>query len=267
MPLVADVTVNGLAAGGTSTVAHGVTNPATGAGLTPQWVLPDRSTPITVTSVDSTNIAFSNPSASAQTAIFRCVYFHSVQEAASNLSARYWRGTAQTSTLLYSMSTAGTAVTGTLAETRMQSGGASIVLPTGLTTGGTVMEIDFAGRVTANAGATTLTTRIRLGNAAFGANAAIMTQGPTDTENTHIFAGRLVLSFLGNVGVGQSLQGQVLQTILAAPPTAMNAVQPLVTTVDTSSALNLDFTGQWSAADANSCVLDVFNVKILKQAA
>lgn len=72
--LVHDLTVT-LAAGASTTVAHTLES-ASGSGLTPSEIRPDRGTNIIVTSSNTSTITFTNNGLSSETAIFRCwVYF------------------------------------------------------------------------------------------------------------------------------------------------------------------------------------------------
>lgn len=88
--LLNDLAVAALAAGASSTVAHELTAPD-GTGLTPDSVVPDRSSPILVTAVDDTNVTFNNPSTTAQTANFRAWHYHSVIDYPP-LAPQLWQG-------------------------------------------------------------------------------------------------------------------------------------------------------------------------------
>ena len=86
-----------LAAGASTTVAHGVT--VDGAAATPHVVQPDRSTPIVVSALTATSVTFTNPSASAQDANFMCEFLFSTQSRPADVPAgsMIWQGQAATS--------------------------------------------------------------------------------------------------------------------------------------------------------------------------
>lgn len=148
---------------------------------------------------------------------------------------------------------ASTAITGTLAETAFDT---SYTIPANRLSAGTVINFYAQGIATSTVGATTLTCRVRIG----GVAGTLITRTQTvDAVDNDIFvmqgtitvrtagaAGTIVGSGMG--GIGQTAMAPMYATFVAS------------TAVDTTTTQVLTATAQWSAADASTCRLDIFNV-------
>jgi hypothetical protein len=131
-------------------------------------------------------------------------------------------------------------------------------------TAGTKIRIRYGGRVTANNGATTLTVRVRLGGLA---GVVILTTTAVDTAAGDIFDGELTLVVRAAPGAAVAITGVGSYCNPAAPGTAAR-LSWVYTPANyaTNAAIDIDVTGQWSAADANACQLEVLDVEILAAA-
>lgn len=156
----------------------------------------------------------------------------------------------------YAQVAAGTALTGSLAETVL----ASVTIPANKLNKGTVLRFKYQGEVTATTGATTLTIKARLGATTL-TGTTLISGTATSTAANLIFSGEMDLIARAEPSAASAIVGHGL----FCEPTAAGAVTPkqarLATTdFATNGALLLEITGTWSAADANSCRVDIFDV-------
>jgi hypothetical protein len=161
--LITDLAVI-LAAGDTVVLAHGLTS--LGASIAPTSVLPDRSTLIRCTASDSTTVTFRNDGVDTAAAIFRCMHIHS-EQAQDSLNPLRWQGDSGTGTSpVQSLGSVGplTVESSTTDEQVL----AQIPIAAGVLDDiGKTLRFCCGVRVTAaDAAATTVRTRVRLGGLA-----------------------------------------------------------------------------------------------------
>lgn len=157
----------------------------------------------------------------------------------------------------------GAPVTGTLAETVL----ASYSIPANTLKAGTVLTVQWLNRVTADAGATTLTTRLRLGaNTLTGTiianTAAFDTAAANGSTAQYTIVSRAAPSAASAlVGTGFITQ---FANLNAGATTGAGTGSALIAPANfaTNGVLLLELTAQWSAADANSVQCEIFNVSI-----
>lgn len=138
---------------------------------------------------------------------------------------------------------------------------ASYIIPANTIKAGTVVKVKFAARVSADAGATTLTGRLRLGTTTL-TGTALITTSAVDTSVDSLIVGEFMLvgraapgAAAAIVGAGSYCNpGSVGATMLSAALGATNFA--------TNGALRLELTADWSAADANSIRAELFVVEI-----
>ena len=88
--LIDDVLVSDLAPGASVTLPHGIT--INGRPSIPQQVMPDRVTLIRVIALTKTDVTFHNDGSYPETAVFRCLRYHTFQ--AKNAATLTWQGQA-----------------------------------------------------------------------------------------------------------------------------------------------------------------------------
>lgn len=156
----------------------------------------------------------------------------------------------------------GTALTNSTTETVL----ASYSIPASTLKAGSALRVRFMVSVTADAGATTLTVRLRLGATTLTGTALITTTA-TDTSANHICVGEFYLISQAAPGATAACRGwgnfQEPGAAGGAFKTAVLGTGGVGATFATNGVLLLECTGQWSAADANSCLATYFNVEIL----
>lgn len=159
----------------------------------------------------------------------------------------------------YVQTAAGTALTASTSETRL----GIATIPANRLGLGNVLRCKYQGIISNATGATTLTVRLRL--------------GPTTLTGTQLISGTATTSVASGIFSGQfEFVPRAAAGATAAcvgfgkyhEPVAAGAVTEKVvalasTNFATNGQLLLEVTGQWSANDANSCRLDVFNVDIV----
>lgn len=157
--------------------------------------------------------------------------------------------------LLYSLTAAGTALTNSTTETVL----GSCTIPANTIKAGTVVQIRYQGIVTADNGATTLTVRLRIGATTL-VGTAVISHAATDTSANHIFTGFCELVGRAAPGAAAACVAKTHYNDPAAAGATVKAGFLGSTNFATNGALLVEVTGQWSAADANSCRLDLLDV-------
>lgn len=152
----------------------------------------------------------------------------------------------------------GTAHTNSTDETVL----ASYVIPASTIKSGTVVKVKFAARVTADAGATTLTGRLRFGTTTLTGTELIVTSA-VDTATNHLFVGEYTLIGRAAPGAAAAVVGTGIYSNPGAAGSAMLSASLASTNFATNGALRLELTADWSAADANSVTAEVFVVEIV----
>lgn len=142
---------------------------------------------------------------------------------------------------------AGTSLTNSTSETVL----ASFSIPASTLKAGTVLRYRALARVTADAGATTLTARVRLGATTL-IGTAIAALAATDTASgDHVwFEGVVVARAAPGAAAALVAFGQAGIGASGTPAGVLLALAPA--NYATNGALLLELTGQWSAADANA---------------
>lgn len=154
---------------------------------------------------------------------------------------------------------ASTALTGSSAETVV----GTATFPANTLRAGTRIKLKYQGIVSATTGATTLTIKAYLGTATL-AGTALISGTATTTAASLIFSGEFEVVARAAPGATAACVGHGL----FCEPTAAGAVTPkqailASTSFATNGALLLEVSAKWSASDANSCRLDIFDVEIL----
>lgn len=126
---------------------------------------------------------------------------------------------------------------------------------------GTRVVIEGKCRVTADAGATTLTPRLRIGPTTL-TGTAVLSGTATDTAAADIFWFRFVLTGRAAPDATASCVGTGQFNQLAAAGNAVVTASLNATNFATNGALLVELTGQWSAADGNSVQAEEFSVDI-----
>lgn len=156
--------------------------------------------------------------------------------------------------LYYSQTAAGTALTGTANETVL----GTFTLKANTVKLGTVWIVHYSGRVTANVGATTLTIRLRVGPTTL-TGTIIRATAAVDTASGDIFNGRFEFASRGAPGASVD-QSIIINYTNPGAAAAINALESWNRFgLATNGDLLVEVTGQWSAADGNSCQLEVLD--------
>lgn len=156
------------------------------------------------------------------------------------------------------LTAAGTSLTGSTSETVL----ASASIAANSIKAGTRVRIRAFLRCTAETGATTLTTRIRIGDTTL-TGTAVYTSAATD--NPAVGANQIIeFTFTGRAApaAAASCVGNGIASVLAAAG-AVAAVNFNAANFATNGALLVELTGQWSAADANAVQAETFEVDLL----
>lgn len=157
------------------------------------------------------------------------------------------------------LAAAGTALTGSNTETVL----ASATIPASRLTTGSRVRVKYQGIVSATTGATTLTIKLRFGTTTLTGTAIISGTATTTAANL-IFSGEADITCRAT----PSATSACVAHALFCEPTAAGAVTPkqaimASTNFATNGALLVEVTGTWSASDANSCRVDIFNVNLI----
>lgn len=154
----------------------------------------------------------------------------------------------------------GASMTNSNAETVL----ASHTIKAGRLRKGDRVKIDFMARVTADAGATTLTGRLRVGAATL-VGTAIITTAAVDTASGDFMRGTLDLTVRDNPAAAAIITGHGEYGDPGAAGAAAKAKEAVLvpTAFATNADLLVELTGQWSAADANAVQAEVLNVEII----
>lgn len=154
----------------------------------------------------------------------------------------------------------GSSLTGTTSETVLKSKS----IPANTLASGRRLRVWFLVRVTADAGATTLTVRLRLGPTTLTGTALIASTA-VDTSADHICCGWFTLTAQAAAGATAACRGfGSFQQPGAAGGNMVSAVLGtggVGANFATNGALLLELTGQWSAADANACLATDWDVE------
>jgi uncharacterized protein (DUF433 family) len=152
---------------------------------------------------------------------------------------------------------AGTSHTGSTDEAVL----GSYSIPANTIKVGTVVTVNYCGRVTADNAATTLTARLRFGATTLTGTELVVTAA-VDTSSGHIFNGRFELTGRAVPGAAAAIVGHGWFSDPGAAGTAMKNAILSTANFATNGALLLEVTGDWSAADANAVQLENFTVRI-----
>jgi hypothetical protein len=160
----------------------------------------------------------------------------------------------------YSLAAAGTALTNSAAETNL----ASYAIPANTLKAGTVLKVKYQGIATAQAAATTLAVKLKIGTT------VLVTHTAHAVTANDIFRGEFTLVARAAPGAAAACVGEGLIGMAAVGGDYFDADKKLIpvshilasTNLATNGALTLALTGQWGGADASSCRCDVFNVEI-----
>lgn len=155
----------------------------------------------------------------------------------------------------------GSALTNSLAETVL----ASLSIPASTLKAGSRLRVRFMVSITADNGATTLTIRLRIGPTTL-TGTVLLASTATDTSANHVCLGEFTLISLAAPGAGAACRGwghfQEPGAAGGAFKSAVLGTGGAGANLATNGALLLEVTGQWSAADANSCAATYFDVEI-----
>lgn len=138
---------------------------------------------------------------------------------------------------------------------------ASYVIPANTIKAGTVVKVKFAARVSADAGATTLTGRLRLGTTTLTGTALLATSA-VDTGVDSLIVGEYTLVGRAAPGAAAAVVGAGSYCNPGGVGAQMLSAALGATNFATNGALRLELTADWSAADANSIRAELFVVEI-----
>lgn len=127
---------------------------------------------------------------------------------------------------------------------------------------GTIVRVRYQGIVTADNGATTLTVILRCGPTTLTGQ-ALISHAATDTQANYIFTGEYQLVGRAAPGAAAACVGVGTFSEPAAVGGALKTAFLGSTNFATNGALLLEVTADWSAADSNSCRLDILNVEVI----
>lgn len=160
-----------------------------------------------------------------------------------------------------SQSATGTALTNSASETVL----GSYTIPANTLGAGSTLHVRALVAVTANNGATTLTVRLRLGPTTL-TGTALVSSAATDTAANDICLIDYRLNSLAAAGASVSCRGsgfwQEPGAAGGAFKTAVLGTAGAGSAFATNGALLCEVTGQWNAADSNSCQLEQLIVRI-----
>lgn len=161
----------------------------------------------------------------------------------------------------YSNTASGSSLTNSNSETVL----GSYTIPASTLKAGSVLRVRALVSVTADNSTTTLTVRLRIGPTTLIGTALIATTA-TDTSANHIVTLDYNLLALAAPGASAACRGcgyfQEPGAAGGAFKTAVLGTGGAGANLATNGALLLEVTGQWSAADANACQLEMLTVHI-----
>lgn len=152
---------------------------------------------------------------------------------------------------LLSAKTSDTTLTNSTTETIL----GTYSVPANTLKAGTVLRCRGSVRVTADSGATTLTLRVKLGGTTVYQHASL----DTAANDVFVFDFEITSRAAPSASSSVAVEGECVQTLAGLGGVKPFAVAPA--NYATNGALALSITGQWSAADANSCVCENFTVR------
>lgn len=187
-----------------------------------------------------------------------------INTSTGNVAGTTWAVANQASVVPFVQIVSGTPVTNTAAETVL----ASYTIPANTLKAGTRLTVQWMNRVTADAGATTLTTRLRLGPTTLTgtllANTAAIDTGAAwgSTGNYTVVSRAAPSAASACVGTGFITQ---FANLNAGAATGAGTGSALIvpTNFATNGPLLLELTAQWGAVDANSVQCEIFNVTVM----
>lgn len=152
---------------------------------------------------------------------------------------------------------AGTALTNSTTETVLDS----YSIPASRLVQGSVLRFRAKVKVTANASTTTLTVRARLGGTTLTGTVLVATAATDTAANDIVYIeGELIAR--AAPGASAAIEGCGIFCEPAAAGGALKTWSLDATNFATNAILLLEVTGEWSAADANSCQLEHLAVQI-----
>lgn len=152
----------------------------------------------------------------------------------------------------------GTAHTNSTTETVLTS----YSIPANTIKLGTIVRVRFCARVSADAGATTLTCKLLLGTTTLTGTVLIQSAA-VDTSTGYLFAGEFNLYGRAAPGAAAAVVGVGYYNDPAAIGGAMLLGNLATTNFATNGALLLELTADWSAADANSVRSEIWEVEVI----
>lgn len=158
---------------------------------------------------------------------------------------------------VYSNTAAGSALTNSTSETVL----GSATLPASSLVAGAVLRFQALVKVTANNSTTTLTVRVRLGGTTL-TGTALVASTATDTAANNILLVQGELVARAAPAASAAIVGSGWFSEPAAAGGAAKSWSLDAANFATNAALLLEVTGQWSAADANSCQLEHLTVHL-----
>jgi hypothetical protein len=153
-----------------------------------------------------------------------------------------------------SSAAASSAVTNTTTETNFDT---TATIAANSLAAGSVLRIKWQGIATATNATDTLTIRVKVGSTAVLATAAV------DVADDDIFGGYFDV-VIRTVGTGGTMVGNGIYQDPDAAATALKMKNLASTAVDTTAAITVAISAEWSVASAsNSCRLDLFSVDLI----
>ena len=152
----------------------------------------------------------------------------------------------------------GTPLTNSNVETVLTS----VAIPASRLVRGSRVRISYKAKVTANNGATTLTTRLRMGATTL-TGTILATTAAVDTNVGNIICGEFMLTSRNIPSAATAIEGWGFHQEPAAPGGSMITDSLDATNFATNGILLIELTGQWSAADANSVQAEDFHVELI----
>jgi hypothetical protein len=161
-------------------------------------------------------------------------------------------------TAVYVNTAASTTITNTTSETAFDT---SHTIPANSLQPGDTFHVEWKGIAPSTNGTDTLTIRFRIGGVA---GTLVCAGTATDVANDNIFAGRALITFRTVGAAGTMIaHAEHTEAPAASGTAAMSVVEAINSTaVDTTAAITLNVTAQWSVANAGNQVrLDTFIVR------
>lgn len=152
----------------------------------------------------------------------------------------------------------GTPLTNSIVETVL----ASVAVPANRLIRGSRVRISYKAKVTADAGATTLTVRLRMGATTL-TGTILATTSAVNTSANWITCGEFMMTSRGAPSAATAIEGWGFHQEPAAVGGAFITDSLDATNFATNGILFIELTGQWSAADANSVQAEDFHVELI----